>query len=120
MAKGKIKVKNPNTRLLFLLDLNSFMSSSRPAMNMMYKRPIVENSSMAEFFSRILSPNGPITTPEIINPIIPGIFNFLSRMGDNRIIKRIKENISTGFSNGNSNSCPRCSKKSFMLLIYPY
>ena len=52
---------------------------------------------MAEFFSRIFSPYGPITTPAIISPMIPGIFNFLSRMGDNRMINKINENINGKF-----------------------
>ena len=39
----------------------------------MYKRPIVEKRSIAEFCSKILRPKGPITTPETISPIIPGI-----------------------------------------------
>ena len=64
---------------------------------MIYNSPIVENRSTAEFFSRILKPYGPIITPAIISPIIPGIFNLFSRIGDNRIINKISENISTGF-----------------------
>jgi hypothetical protein len=79
-------------------------------MNIMYSSPIVEKRSTAEFFSRILSPYGPIITPEIISPIILGIFNLLSRMGDNRMINRINENMSTGFPSGNSNSCIKCLK----------
>ena len=55
-------------------------------------------------------------TPEMIKPIIPGIFNLLSRMGDNRMINKINENISTGLPNGNSNSCIKCLKKSVMSL----
>ena len=74
-------------------------------MNMMYRSPMVEKRSIAELLANIFKPYGPITTPVIINPIIPGIFNFLSRMGDKRIINKINENISTGLSNGNSNSC---------------
>ena len=76
----------------------------------MYKRPIVENKSTAEFFARILSPCGPMITPEIISPIIPGIFIFFSKIGDNRIMKSIKEKINTGLLSGNSNSCKKCLK----------
>ena len=101
MVNGKMKVKNPNKRLLFLFALNWFMSNSSPAMNMIYNNPIVEKRSTAEFFSRIFSPCGPIITPEIIKPIMPGIFNLLRRIGESRIISRIKENINTGFPSGN-------------------
>jgi len=51
-------------------------------------------------------------TPAMINPIIPGILNFLSRMGDNKIINKIREKISTGFPNGRSNWRTKWLKKS--------
>jgi hypothetical protein len=102
-----MKVKKPNTILLFRFDLKSFKSSYKPAINIMYSKPMVENKSTAEFFSRTLNPCGPIKTPAIINPIILGIFIFLSKIGDKRMIKRINENIKTGLPNGNSNSCIR-------------
>ena len=118
MVIGIMKVKNPNKRLLFLLALNWFMSNSSPAINIIYSKPMVENRSTAEFFSRIFSPCGPIMTPEIIKPIIPGIFNFRSRIGESKIISRIKEKINTGFPSGNSNSWIKCSKKSVIRFAY--
>ena len=89
MAIGIINVKKPKTKLLFLLALNSFMSNSKPAINMMYNKPIVEKSLIAESFARIFKPCGPIITPAIIKPIIPGIFNFLRRMGESKMINKI-------------------------------
>jgi hypothetical protein len=64
----------------------------------------VEKRSTAEFLARIFRPCGPMMTPEIIRPIIPGIFNLFRSMGDNRIMNRIKEKTSTGFSRGKLNS----------------
>jgi len=74
----------------------------------------VENKSTAEFFARIFNPCGPMITPEMISPIIPGIFSFLSKMGDRRIINKIKEKISTGLIRGKLNSCIKCSKSLFI------
>jgi hypothetical protein len=112
MLKGKKNVKNPNKRLLFLLDLNSFKSNSRPAINIIYRSPIVEKRSIAEFCSRIFKLWGPIITPDMINPIIPGILNRLSSIGESRIINSINENINTGFVSGRENSCIKWLKKS--------
>jgi hypothetical protein len=103
---GIENVRNPNVKLLFLYFLNSFMSSSNPAINMIYSKPMVENNltdpSDSSSFSPIkLNPFGPIITPEIIRPMIEGILIFLSRIGDNRMMKRISEKINTGFFKGN-------------------
>ena len=68
---------------------------------------MVEKSSTAEFFSKILRPCGPMMTPDMINPIIPGMFNLFNKMGESKIIKRISEKINTGFERGSSNSCIR-------------
>lgn len=97
---GTVNVKNPNKMLLCRVFRNSFMSSSKPAINMMYNKPIVENRSTAEFFSNKFKPCGPIITPEMINPIIPGILIRLSRIGESKIIKRISAKMSTGLLNG--------------------
>ena len=112
MLSGMIKVKKPNTRLLFRFALNSFISSSRPAINMMYNKPMVENKLMAEFFSSMFRPSGPMITPEMIKPIIPGIFSFFNTMGESRMINRISEKINIGFCKGNLNSDIRWLKKS--------
>jgi hypothetical protein len=80
----------------------------------------VENNSTAEFFSRILNPCGPIITPEMISPIIPGIFSRFSRMGDNRIIKRIREKTNTGLVRGSSMLPAILSKSSFILPYRQY
>jgi hypothetical protein len=60
----------------------------------------------------MLNPYGPIITPAIIKPTIPGMLIFLSRMGDNKIMNKSNERINTGFCNGNSNSSKKCLKKS--------
>jgi hypothetical protein len=58
---------------------------------------MVENKSMAEFFSSIFRPCGPMITPEIIRPIIPGIFSFFNKIGESKMISRINEKIRIGF-----------------------
>jgi len=49
----------------------------------------------------MLRPKGPIITPDIINPIIPGILTLRRRIGDRSIINNINEKISTGLLSGN-------------------
>lgn len=83
------------------------MSNSKPAINMMYNKPIVENNSTAEFLAKIFKPCGPIKVPETIKPIIPGILILRSRIGESKMIKSMVENIRTGFFNGKSNSFKR-------------
>jgi hypothetical protein len=79
---------------------------------MIYNKPMVENNSIAEFFARRFNPCGPTITPEIINPMMPGIFNFLINIGERRIIRSINEKTSTGLFKGNSNPCIKLSKYS--------
>jgi hypothetical protein len=62
----------------------------------MYRRPMVENKSIAEVLSIILKPLGPINMPDKIKPIMPGIFNFPKIIGESKMIKRINEKIKTG------------------------
>jgi hypothetical protein len=69
-------------------------------MNMMYKRPMVEKRSTAEFFRIRKRPSGPMITPERISPMIPGIFNLEKISGRNKMINKMMENISTEFVNG--------------------
>jgi len=85
-------------------------------MNIIYSNPIVENNSMALLFSKILKPKGPIITPEIINPIMPGMFILRKIIGAKSITKSISEKTKTGFVSGNSNSCAKSLKKSFILV----
>lgn len=118
MDKGNMKVKKPKSILLFRCLLNSFISNSKPAINMIYSSPIVENKSTALFFAKRLKPNGPITTPEMINPMIPGICSLRRNMGAKSIINKINEKIRTGFFNGNTNSCPKCAINSFILNVF--
>jgi hypothetical protein len=66
---------------------------------------MVEKRSTALFFSRKLKPKGPMITPEMISPIIPGILNFRNKIGAKSIINRINEKTRTGFDNGRVNSC---------------
>ena len=72
---------------------------------MIYNNPMVENKSTAEFFANKFKPCGPTKTPDRMRPIIPGIFNFLSNIGESKIINNTSEKTNTGFFNGNSNSC---------------
>jgi hypothetical protein len=81
------------------------MSNSKPAINIMYKSPIVENSLIEPSDSIALipikpKPCGPIITPEMIRPIIAGIFIFLNKMGDSKMIKSNREKTNTGFLSG--------------------
>jgi hypothetical protein len=84
-------------------------------MNMMYSNPIVEKRSTALFFSNIFNPWGPIINPEIINPIIPGIFSLRKTIGARSIIKSINEKTRTGLFRGNSNLDIKFSKRSSIL-----
>jgi len=67
----------------------------------MYNKPIVENKSTAEFFASMFKPGGPMITPDIISPIIPGIFSLLSKIGDSSMMNNTNEKTSTGFFSGN-------------------
>ena len=104
MTMGIANVKKPNITLLCLVFLNSFISSSSPAINIIYSKPIVENKSTAEFRSNKFSPCGPMTTPERMRPMIPGIRIRRSSIGDNNIMRSINEKMSTGLLNGVSNA----------------
>jgi hypothetical protein len=48
----------------------------------------------------IWSEFGPIKTPAIIKPIIPGILNRLNKSGENKIINNVNARIRTGFFTG--------------------
>jgi hypothetical protein len=74
---------------------------------MMYNNPMVENRSTAEFFSSRCKPCGPINTPDKINPIMPGILILRNKMGESKIINRIKVNTKTGLLNGTSSTSLR-------------
>lgn len=65
---------------------------------------MVEKSSMASLLSKILNPWGPMMTPDMINPMTPGIFNLRNTKGDSRMINRITEKKRTGLEMGSSNS----------------
>lgn len=54
-------------------------------------------------------------TPEIISPIIPGIFNLRNKIGERSIISNISEKTKTGFFSGKANSSSKCRKNSIML-----
>jgi hypothetical protein len=72
-SNGMAKVNNPKSKLLCLYLLNSFVSNSSPAINMIYSRPIVEKRLIASDFSNTYNPLGPMRTPERMSPRIPGI-----------------------------------------------
>jgi hypothetical protein len=72
---------------------------------MIYKRPMVENnlidpSDSIVFIPIIPNACGPIITPEIIKPMMDGIFILRNKIGERRMIKSKIENKSTGFFNG--------------------
>jgi hypothetical protein len=48
----------------------------------------------------MFNPKGPMTAPEMISPMMLGMFSFRSNTGASRIMARINENISTGFWSG--------------------
>ena len=106
-AIGIIKVMNPNVKLLVLYFLNCDMSSSSPAINIMYKSPISEKSLIEPLpgFSSSAPinpiPLGPMITPEIIKPIMEGILNFLRTIGESKMINNIAEKIRTSLCHGN-------------------
>jgi hypothetical protein len=70
----------------------------------MYNKPINENNSIASLFAMMLKPNGPIMTPEIIKPIMPGILSFRRRTGERRMMNRITEKTRIKLLKGNLNS----------------
>jgi hypothetical protein len=113
-AMGIIKVNRPNRILLFLFFLNSPRSNSKPAINMIYRRPIVENKSTAEFLFIRNKPCGPMIVPEMIKPIIPGILNLLKIKGTRRMINNISEKIITELVKGVWNACNIFSKILFI------
>ena len=66
----------------------------------MYNKPVLDNSSKLLVDSMIWSEFGPIKTPAIIKPIIPGILNRLNKSGENKIINNVNARIRTGFFTG--------------------
>ena len=66
----------------------------------MYRSPIVEKRSIAEFLAIRFKPCGPMMTPARINPIIPGILMLLNISGAKRIINRMTEKTRTELWNG--------------------
>ena len=66
----------------------------------MYKRPVLDNNSKLFVDSIICVACGPIKTPEIIKPIIPGILKRLNNSGENKIINKVSAKIKTGFFTG--------------------
>ena len=87
--KGIIKVKIPNPILLFLLALNRLISSSKPTINMIYSKPMVENLHKGILFNKKFNPFGPIIIPAIINPMMPGILILFKILGMINMIKRL-------------------------------
>ncbi|MNT12365.1 hypothetical protein D3C86_1744480 [compost metagenome] len=67
----------------------------------------MENRSTAEFFSNQFNPCGPMTTPEIIKPIIPGTLIERNKIGDNKIINKTSAKMSTGLFKGASKACDK-------------
>lgn len=75
---------------------------------------LIQPSEAKEFSPITPRPLGPIMIPDKINPMIPGILNFLNKIGESKMMKSIRENTKTGFVNGNLNSLIRCSRKTFI------
>lgn len=100
ITKGTTKVNAPNT-ILFLRDReNVCISSSNPARNIRYINPTVPRSSILPLLAMILKPDGPSIIPDIINPMIPGIFKRVKSIGIVRITKRTIPNTITGSVRG--------------------
>ena len=106
------KVKAPNTTLLDRFCLNSCMSISKPAKNMMYCKPTVPNKMILISRAIKFKPFGPIIAPAIIKPIRCGIRNLFKTIGANKMMNSIKENNNTGFLSGKVKSIP--TKKSIV------
>ena len=109
IVKGTAHVKKPNAKLRFRLSLNWLRSSSRPAVNMMYKMPIVENKLIAPELSMMPSACGPIATPHNISPMTCGMRNFCVKSGTINITPSITEKSATFFVNGSAKSSDKCS-----------
>jgi len=67
---------------------------------MIYNKPMGENKSTAEFLSRRFKACGPMITPDRMSPIIPGILIFLKRIGESRMINKIRVNMRTELVKG--------------------
>ncbi len=100
MTSGTINVRTPNIKLLCLFLENSRISSSKPAKNIIYKSPIVEKSVIADVFSIMFRACGPITTPEIIKPIMAGTFSLRKKIGENSITNSSTVKTKTGLPKG--------------------
>lgn len=97
---GIKKVSAPKTKLLFLLLLNSCISISSPARNIMYNNPVLESNSKLLVDSIMWNEWGPIIIPEMMSPIIPGTLKRLNKSGENKIMSSVMARISTGFFKG--------------------
>ena len=100
--KGTKKVRAPKTRLFLRVLISSRASNSSPTRNIRYNNPAVLKSFMLSTNSTKFSACGPIMIPETINPTIPGIRNFLNRIGATRIIEISNVKTITGSLNGKS------------------
>jgi hypothetical protein len=67
----------------------------------MVEKSLIHPSAARVFSPIIPRPFGPIIIPDKINPIIPGMRIRRKRIGDNKIIKSIKEKTNTGLVSGN-------------------
>ena len=67
---------------------------------MIYNKPVFDNNSKLVVDSMMCKKLGPIITPEIIKPIIPGIRKRLNNNGEKRIIRSINARIKTEFFKG--------------------
>jgi hypothetical protein len=81
------------------------MSNSKPAINMMYNKPMVAKifiapSDSISFSPMRLKPFGPTITPEMIKPIIAGILSFRKMIGESKMMNKMSEKIKTGFFKG--------------------
>ncbi len=61
---------------------------------------MVENNSTAELLRMMFKAFGPMSTPEMIRPMMLGMFILLRITGASKMINKIIEKINTGFSSG--------------------
>src|SRR5688572_9195220 len=67
---------------------------------MIYNRPVFDNNSKLLVDSMMCRQLGPMSTPAMIKPMIPGILNLRNSSGANKMISKVRARMSTGFLTG--------------------
>jgi hypothetical protein len=82
---GRANVSTPNVIAAFLIRLKTLRSSSRPATNMRYSRPMCPSASTSASPRSSPKPVGPIRKPPSSRPMIPGSRSRSAVNGPNRM-----------------------------------